>query len=234
MAICSSLRPPALAAFLWGATVLAGTGGDARADDTNPPNVGSTGKGIVGGALLGGEVVTIVESLAGVRAGWAYWVGAIVGAGGGGVGGWAIEQGSSDGVVPMAMLAGGLGLLIPAVVLSLDATRFRPEEGATEDHVPTGPTADPGAAGGSVVGPAPASAPPAATPAAPPPQSLLDLRIRTDRRADTTDRRADTGADVRVGVPVPNVRPVFSLAEQRQYGMHAETEVRMPVLHVTF
>jgi hypothetical protein len=38
----------------------------------------------------------------------------------------------------------------------------------------------------------------------------------------------------RLGVPVPDVRPVFSVAEQRQYGMHQETELRMPVLHVTF
>jgi hypothetical protein len=39
---------------------------------------------------------------------------------------------------------------------------------------------------------------------------------------------------VRLGVPVPDVRPVFSMAEQRQYGMHAATELRMPVLHVAF
>ena len=39
------------------------------------------------------------------------------------------------------MLAGGLALVIPAVVLSLDATRFRPEEGATEEQelCPSGP-----------------------------------------------------------------------------------------------
>jgi hypothetical protein len=40
--------------------------------------------------------------------------------------------------------------------------------------------------------------------------------------------------DLRVGVPVPNVRPVFSLAEQRQYGLRAETEFRLPVLRVSF
>ena len=207
-------RRAAMAAVLVVSTALATTAGDARADQVSP-----TGKGIVGGALLGGEVVTIVESLAGVHAGWAYWLGAIVGAGGGGVGGWAVEQGSTDGAVPMAMLAAGLGLVIPALVLSLDATRYRPDEGATEDHVPTGPAADPGATGGSVVGspPPPAAPPPSPGPAAPP-QSLLDLHR----------------GDFRVGVPVPDVRPVFSLTEQRQYGLRAETELRMPVLHVTF
>jgi hypothetical protein len=33
---------------------------------------------------------------------------------------------------------------------------------------------------------------------------------------------------------VPDVRPVFSMAQQRQYGMRGETELRVPVLHVTF
>ena len=210
----SPFRPAALAAVLCGATALTAMAGDARADEISP-----TGKGIVGGGLLGAEVITIVEGVAGVRPGWAYWLGAIVGAGGGAVGGWAGEQAvNGDGTIPMAMLAGGLALVIPAIVVSLDATRFRPDEGATEDHPPTlGPAADPGAAGGSVVGTPPPAPPPSVPPPAPP-QSLLDV---------------NTG-DLRVGVPVPNVRPVYSLADQRQYGLRAETEVRMPVLRVTF
>jgi hypothetical protein len=213
----SLVRHAALASVLCGVTAITLTASDARADEISP-----TGKGIVGGGLLGAEVVTMVEGVAGVRAGWAYWVGAIVGAGGGAVGGWAVEQAvNGDGTIPMAMLAGGLALVIPAIVVSLDATRFRPDEGATEDHPPAiGPAADPGAAGGSVVGtppPPPAAQPPASAPATAP-QSLLDV---------------NTG-DLRVGVPVPNVRPVFSLAEQRQYGLRAETEFRLPVLRVSF
>jgi hypothetical protein len=39
---------------------------------------------------------------------------------------------------------------------------------------------------------------------------------------------------VSVGVPVPDVRPIFSLVEQRQFGMQAQTELRLPVLNVTF
>jgi hypothetical protein len=207
------------AAVLVGATALM-SGREARAD-----NVPSTPKGTVGGALLGAEVVTITESLFGARPGWAYAVGAILGAGGGGAAGYVIDQGSTDGKVPMYMLAGGLALIIPAIVLTLNATRYMPEEGATEDAVPTGPAADPGVPGASVGGSAapapPRPAPPAAAPASAPataPQSLLDL---------------GSGA-VRLGVPVPDVRPVFSVADQRQYGMHAATELRMPVLHVSF
>jgi hypothetical protein len=222
-------RPAALAtAAVLGLTVLAAPLREARADDVSP-----TGKGIVGGGLLGAEAVTIVEALVGVKSPWAYVIGGVVGAGGGAVGGYFVEQGSSDGRAPMYMLAGGLALVIPAVVLTLNATRWQPEEGATEDHTPVGPAAEPGTPGGSVTGapetgpaapatppPATESAPPpAAAPApAPPPQSLLDVHE----------------GSFRLGVPVPDVRPLFSVAEQRQYGMKQETEFRMPVLHVTF
>ena len=221
------LAPVAVATAL--AVAVSAPARSARADEVSPD-----GKGIVGGALLGAEVVTITEALAGVRPGWAYAVGAIVGGGGGGVAGHFIENGSSDGKVPMYMLAGGLALIIPAVVLTLNATRWQPDANATEDNAPTGPAAEPGTVGGSIVNapnvppppteapspsspplPPPAAAPPAPTP---PPQSLFDVHR----------------GSFRLGVPVPDVRPVFSVAEQRQYGMHAETEYRMPMLHMTF
>jgi hypothetical protein len=141
-------------------------------------------------------------------------VGAVAGAGGGAVGGYFIERASfsNDGRVPTYMLAGGLALIIPALVITLNATRYVPEQGATEDNVPGGPAAEPGTPGGSVV------APPSSPPAAPPPQSLLDMHE----------------GSLRMGVPLPDVRPVFTVAEQLQYGMRSESELRVPVLHVTF
>jgi hypothetical protein len=216
----SASRPAILGLVaILGAAVVTAPARQARADDVSP-----NGKGVVGGALLGGEVVTIVEALAGTRPGWAYAVGGVLGAAAGGVGGHFIEQDtdSRNGKVPMYMLAGGLALIIPAVVLALNATRWQPEEGATEDAVP-GPRAEPGAVGGSVVigaPPAGTPAPPpaATTPPAPPPQSLLDVHQ----------------GSLRLGLPVPDVRPVFSVSERRQYGMQSATEYRMPMLHVTF
>jgi hypothetical protein len=215
----STSRPVFAAALLCGAAAFIGSVADARADNVSPD-----GKGIVGGGLIGADVVTIVEGIAGVRPGWAYAVGAILGAGAGATGGYFIERASfsDDGRVPTYMLAGGLALIIPALVLSLNATRYVPVEGATEDRAPTAaPPAEPGAPGGSVVAPPPAEPAPAPAPppaAAPPPQSLFDLHEGT----------------FRMGVPVPDVRPVFTVAQQRQYGMQAQTELRMPVLHVTF
>jgi hypothetical protein len=215
-------RPAALVmAAVLGASIVGAPLREARADD-----VSSTGKGIGGGALLGGEVVWIVEGIAGVHSGWAYVIGGVLGAGGGGVGGYFVEKGSSDGKAPMYMLAGGLALVIPAVVLMLNGTRFQPEEGATEDRTPVGPPAEPGAPGNSITGqptgaaPAPpAPPPPAPPPAEPPPQSLLDLHR----------------GSWRLGVPLPDVKPAFSVSETMQYGLRTQgTELRMPVLHVTF
>jgi hypothetical protein len=218
------------------ATVLAGTAFFAHVPEAHAEEVASTGKGIVGGALLGAEVVTITESLIGLKEGWMYAVGAGVGAIGGGLGGWAVESASSDGRVPMYMLAGGLGLVIPAVVLMLNATRYKASEDATEDKAPTGPAADPGKVGGtSVLGaepttpttPAPGgagggattpppSSPPPTTP--PPPQSLFDVH----------------GSMFRMGLPVPDVKPVYSARELKELGVPQQTMVRMPVLNVVF
>jgi len=221
MASSNKHRPAALAmAAVLGATVVAAPLRDARADNVSP-----TGKGIAGGVLLGAEVPTIVEGIAGVHSGWVYFISAVVGAGGGGFGGYEVEKGSSNGQVPMYMLAGGLALVIPALVLTLNGTRYQPEEGATEDRAPIGPAAEPGTPGGSSItatpgGPGPSPAPPApAPPAPPPPQSLLDLN----------------GGALRMGVPVLAVKPSFSIAESRAYGLKENpAELHVPVLHVAF
>jgi len=219
----------ALATVL-GAGVLAAPG-DARADD-----VSSSGKGIGGGALLGAEVPMIIEGIAGVRSPWVYVISAVVGGGGGGFGGYEMEKNSTDGKAPMYMLAGGLALVIPAVVLTLNATRYQPEEGATEDRTPVGPAAEPGAPGGTITGgasggattpptPAPATPPPASPPAAaPPPQSLHDFRTHPA-----------VGSVFRMGVPAVEVRPGMPLAEAKLYGVRETgTALHMPVLRVAF
>jgi hypothetical protein len=194
--------------------------------------VKASGKGIAGGALLGAEIVTIIEALAGVDKPAVYAISAGLGAIAGGVGGYFIEDAdpTSDGKVPMYMLAGGLALIIPSVVLYLNATRYKPSEDATEDRAPVNVTpADPGKIGGSVViGTEPAKPNPAPpqpqTPPTPPnpapqgPQSLFDLQK----------------GQLRLGVPVPVVKPMWSLQEQRQYGASQGTEVRVPVLKMVF
>lgn len=156
------LRMGALGAVLAGAALL--TPSTAQADE-----VSSSGKGIAGGALLGGEIVVFGEAIFGVHSGLAYLIGGIAGAAGGGVGGYFIEKASDDGRIPAYLLAAGVAGLIPAIVVTLDATRFRATEGAREDK-PAGdaPPSDPGQPNGTSVVGAPASTP-ATTPAPSPP-----------------------------------------------------------------
>jgi len=216
---------------------LTASPGVAHADEVSPD-----GKGIAGGILLGAEVVTIPMALFKVKSPWAYVIGGGLGAAGGGIAGYAIERASfsDDGRAPTYMLAGGLALVIPAVVLMLNATRYQPNDGASEDHAPTnGPPADPGRPGGGVVlegggsattpppstTPAPStpapSTPPAASPAKPPevPMSLLDLH---------------RDAGFRMGFPVPQVREAYSLQERKQLGVQQVTELRLPIFKATF
>jgi hypothetical protein len=210
----------------------------ARADGET--TVDPTPKGIVGGALLGAEVGTIIESIAGVHSPWIYIVTDIVLAGGGAVGGWEVEQTSSDGRAPVFMLAGGIGLIIPAVVLTLNATRYRPSENASEDHAPTNsPAANPGTPGGSVI--APTSSPPPPPPASAPPGPSGNPAPGTSGTSGEHPAREVhaslvdvTNTGLHLGVPVPEIRPVFSASELRQYGFSQQTEVRMPIVKVTF
>lgn len=205
----------------------------ALADEVSP-----TGKGIAGGILLGAEVVTVPMALANVQSGWAYAIGGGLGAAGGGVGGYFVEQNVSDGRIPVYMLAGGLALVIPSVVLILNATAYRPVEGAKEDRAPSGPPADPGAVGGSVVIGAPSTIPP--PPAQPTTTPATTPPAQTPPPSTTTPAPAPgslldfQGPTLRMGVPVPEVRSMYSLAEQKRLGVAPGTEVRMPLVHVVF
>src|SRR5690349_12725881 len=99
---------------------------------TGQVEVSPTGKGVVGGALLGGELVMSVEAAFEVQPAWAYILGGVAGAAGGGIGGHFVEQQSSP-RVPMLMLAGGVAFAIPTVVAVLAATAYTPPAGYLQD-----------------------------------------------------------------------------------------------------
>jgi len=239
----TSMRALALAAVAAG-TVLLGSPKVAHAEEVSPD-----GKGIAGGALLGAELVVFVEAIAGVRSGTAYLLGAGAGAVAGGVGGYFVEQAVSDGRVPAYMLAGGLALIIPAIVITLDQTRYLPSEGAREDRPVTNlPPPDPGKpGGGAVIGaePKPAATPapggttpaPAPTPTTPPAGGGAGGTPSPARgaRGPVSLINFQGTSSLRVGVPVPEVRPVFSASQKKAFGVdNAGSEVRFPVMNITF
>lgn len=232
-----------LAAALAAAAVLVGAPRTAQAEEVSP-----SGKGIVGGALLGGEIVVFTEAIIGVRSGTAYLLGAGGGAVAGGVGGYFIEQAVSNGRIPAYLLAGGLALIIPALVVSLDQTRYLPTEGAREDRPVTNlPPSDPGKPGGSaVIGAEPAPATPAnpatpaitpggTTPAPPTPSTGGGGGAKPAPVRAPLSLINFQGTGLTVGVPVPEVRPVFTAQQKKALGVESSgNEVRFPVVAVTF
>ena len=218
-------------------------------------DVSSTGKGIVGGSLLGAEVVLVTEAAFKVQPGWAYLVGGVGGAAAGGVGGYFIEQDASP-KTTMLMLAGGMALVIPTAVAVLSATAYEPPASYTQDRAPADePVAEPpqpsGAptpaapapattspSGNEVTAPPPAEAPPPAVPA---PTSSLRKRKSNAHRTLPLDYHLSPPALIGVsadtltlGVPAVEVRNVYSRNELALYGVNQATELRVPVLSVLF
>lgn len=213
----------------------------AHAPAARAEGVAPTFKGAIGGGLLGAEIIAMPMGIAGVRAPWAYAVFPALGAVGGVIGGYFVDQlyvpGSADQAYGSAfLLAGGMVLLIPTVVVMLNATRWRPAEEATEDRPAKDyPPADPGKAGGSVITggtsggatptPAPAPKPADPKPAGSPgggapsvPLSLFHIQ----------------GGSFSLGVPVPELRTDYTLREVKDYGVKQTTMVHLPVLKVAF
>lgn len=110
--------------------------------------VSTTGKGIVGGGLLGAEVVVIGEAIAGLDQEWLYYAGAGLGAVGGATGGYFLESSMSPKVSVLVLMA-GMALSIPALIVGMDATRRHwpevdaPERSRDLPSDPPDPTAGP-------------------------------------------------------------------------------------------
>ena len=236
------LRASVLAAVAAGAILAVPS--SARAEEVPP-----TAKGIAGGALLGGELVVFGEALFGVRSTTAYLVGRARAP-------WRrrrrlrVEQ-ADDGRIPAYMLAGGLALLIPAIVVALDATRYMPTEGAREDKPVDIPPSDPGRPGGSSVVGAEPSTPPATAPGpgsattpsteAPPPPAPSEGGGGGGTQAPRAPQSPQSSlinlrnGDFYMGVPLPEVRPVLGNAERQRMGAdNRGSELRFPVVRVTF
>ncbi len=198
---------------------------------TGVDEASGSGKGIVGGALLGGELVMVTEAAFKVKPAWAYVVGGIAGGAAGGIGGYFVEQ-NTDARAPMLMLAGGLVLAIPTLVAVLTATNYEPPANYVQDQAPTDePLADP---------PAPSAAPAAdATPARAPakrpyvkhvgtPERRLSLKLPPPALLGFQDAR------LALGVPNIELRQAYTRTEQLVFNAPSSTEVRIPVLDVQF
>jgi hypothetical protein len=215
----------------------------AGVDEASP-----TGKGIAGGALLGAELVLVIEAAVDVEPTWPYIVGGLAGGAAGGVGGYFVEQ-EGDARAPMLMLAGGLAFAIPTVVAVLAATAYEPPADYLQDRAPADePLAEPPA-------PSEGVAPPAATPpAAPPPADASPPPVvpapaaepaPSGRRQLRSSRRLSLKLpppallgfrESRLALGVPNVelRHAYTRTERMMFNAPDVTEWRIPVLDVVF
>jgi hypothetical protein len=191
----------------------------AQAAPASAEEVSATGKGITGGALLGGEVVMLVEAAAGLRTGWVYVIGGVVGAGGGAVAGWQIEK-NADSKVSLYMLAGGMALVIPTIVAVLQASSYKAPEEYTEDRPSSGQ-------------PVPEPPRPGATPATSGPSTLHYHWQPAKLKLPAGLLDLDQGA-FKVAVPAVEIRPTYGLTELQKFGLEQKHELRVPVFSATF
>jgi len=193
------------------ALVLAVAAGPNEAHAEGP--VSGDGKGIVGGALLGAEVVTITMGIIGVEAGWPYFVFGAVGAGAGGVGGFFVENSDPPAEAPLYMLAGGMALVIPALVVALDATSYKPPAPGESD----------------------ADEPVDNSPVAPDGEASFEITSEVQQPSGMQVGAIDISMGrLRIGAPAVDVRPTYSREELATYGVEQDTEVRFPIVRATF
>ena len=178
-----------------------------------------TGKGIVGGALLGGEVVDLTLGIVGVNRGWPYLVFGALGAVGGGIGGYFVEQNTAGmAEVDAYMLAGGMALVIPTLVVSLNATMYRPPEVTNTTNTTE-----------------PANNQPAVGPAAPQPAPLQTRRLLQRPKEHFAFSLVDVyKGSVAMGLPALQVKPLYTQREMWTYGVQQGSEVRVPLFYATF
>jgi len=219
---------------------------------TGVSEVSTTGKGVVGGALLGAEIVLVTEAAFKTQPTWAYIVGGLGGGIGGGIGGYFIEKEASPRTT-MFMLAGGMALAIPTTVAVLSATAYEPPASYTQDRAPLDePVAEPPQPAGTPA-PAPATTTPAGTPTTEPPPTAppapTTSSIRRARRHAASRARHLPPLDyhlsppaligisaqaLTLGIPAVELRDVYSRTELAMYGVSQGTEVRLPVLNFLF
>jgi len=204
------------------AMAFAGSSSDARADGP----VTATGKGTVGGALLGGEVVCITMGAIGVERGWPYFVFGGLGAVGGGIGGFFVEKASTP-EPSLYMLAGGMALIIPTLVVSLNATAYKPPE---TDQIQNEPANNKPALDAPAPG-TPATAPITASRNAKKPTRVAARPVMPHIPLSVLDIYK---GHIALGIPAFELRPLYSAAELWKYGVSQGSEVRLPLFQAMF
>lgn len=200
-----------------GATAVSLLAAEGEASAQTAPvqqGINPEGKGIVGTALLGGEVVITIMGAAGLRDWWPYLVFGGLGAVGGGIGGWAIDNEVRSPELSIGLLAGGLVMLIPSTVVMVNALSQSPPEVQKQKQ-------DEGD---------PAKKEPAPQPQQPgqPPAKAGRPRLFPGAMLGLVK------GEVLPGVPAVGVGPLYTQRQIQTYGVEQGVEVKLPVFEARF
>ncbi len=112
-----------------GCAAVLGSGGPASAQVPPPEQVESDYKGTVGLGIIGAELGLVIPTALGLQETWSLIAFPIAGAAGGAAAGYYfLDRGVGHPELSVAVLASGMALVIPALILTLSATSHRAEE----------------------------------------------------------------------------------------------------------
>lgn len=206
--------------------------------------VSADGKGMIGLGLIGLELGFIVPALiqeaAGTNEWWPYLVFPAVGAVGGVVGGYFVEQATQNSPeIDVAILAIGMALVVPTLVATLALTAYDPgqdsggqvggEEPTFEDETTTEAVQD------SEFGDEPSE--PQQPNSAPAEGGESSLRVRSQRLLAGGPgilRFDGQGRQVLLGVPMISRRSTFTAEETEALNLPPTTDIHVPLVSATF
>jgi hypothetical protein len=175
--------------------------------------VESVPKGAVGLGLIGAEIGFVLPAVIGLHQAWAFVVFPLVLGGGGAVGGYFAFDEPNSPEAGVAMLAAGIALIIPSLVLTLAFTSYDPGDEVDEGEGEGGDYSDEFEEGAAVE---------------------ESARRRARERVLAGGGLLHVGSeDVSLGVPAISVRPNMTAEEAARYGGQT-TEVHVPVVSGAF
>lgn len=193
----------------------------AAAQPAEPQRIDASPKGLLGLGFIGAELGLTIPALAGLDDTWALIVFPIVGAGGGAVAGhYAIDNRGNE-KAAVATLTLGLALVVPALVLTLWATRYDPDDEDAIESSTSGEEEEAAEGQSDEAAPAEEAAPSAA------------VTPTTTARAGTGLLRFGQGG-LQLGLPGVSLVPSYTLEELTLFGGEQTNEVRLSLFTGAF
>jgi hypothetical protein len=192
------------AAIALGMVTFVGAERPARAEGP----VTGTGKGITGLAIMGGSATAITMGLIGVEKRWAYLVFPPLVAVGAGIGGYFMEDAAPP-EVSTYILGASMALIIPTVIVSLNATVYKVPDDYANDPSKKTPATEP---------PRPGARNKPSFRTGFVPRSLVDMHQ----------------GRLAIGLPPVQIRSAFTTDEMAKFGVAQAREVHVPLFHASF